>query len=101
MRHPSPYPGALARPSTPKVLQVRERAPTPCPSVVFMFRFIVKSTKKFGGVSSVMSIEFVIFITELVAIATKSFQPVQVEHVQMENPQFLRFQPIPVSNHLI
>jgi hypothetical protein len=48
-----------------------------------------------------MSIEFVIFITELVAIATKSFQPVQVEHVQMENPQFLRFQPIPVSNHLI
>jgi hypothetical protein len=31
----SPYPGAPARPSTPEVLQARERAPTPCSSTVF------------------------------------------------------------------
>ncbi len=101
MRHPSPYLGALACPSTPKVLQVRKHAPTPCLSVVFTFRLAFESTKEFGGVSSVKSIEFVVFITKLAAIVTKSFQHVQVEHVQMENPQFLRFQPIPVFNHLI
>jgi hypothetical protein len=31
---PSPHPGALACPSTPEVLRVRERAPTPYFSVV-------------------------------------------------------------------
>ncbi len=48
---PSPYPGAPACPSTPEVLQVRERAQTLYPSVVFTFRFAVESTKEFGGAS--------------------------------------------------
>jgi len=48
---PSPHLGALARPFTPKVLQARELAPTPSPSIVFTFGFIVESIKELGGVS--------------------------------------------------
>jgi hypothetical protein len=44
---PIPYPGTPACSSTPKVLQVRERAPTP-PSVVFTFGLVVESIKKSG-----------------------------------------------------
>ncbi len=47
---PSPHPRALARPSTPKVLWVRERAPTPSFFVVFTFGLSVESIKEFGGV---------------------------------------------------
>ncbi len=46
---PSPHPGVLARPSTPKVLQAKEQAPTPFPSVVFTFGLTIESTKKLGG----------------------------------------------------
>ncbi len=48
---PSPYPRALARPSTPEVLRVRERASTPYPSAIFTFWFAIESTKEFGGAS--------------------------------------------------
>ncbi len=49
--HPRPHPRALARPSTPKVLQAKERTPIPYPSAIFTFRLIVESIKEFGGVS--------------------------------------------------
>ncbi len=51
----------------------------------------------------VVSIEFVVFIPKPVTIATKSFQHVQlvVEHLQMENPQFLSFQPILIYSYSI
>jgi hypothetical protein len=48
---PSLHLEALTRLSTPKVLRVKERAPTPCPSVVFTFKLAVESTKEFGGAS--------------------------------------------------
>jgi hypothetical protein len=35
-----------------KVLRTRERAPTPFPSVVFTFGFVVESIKEFEGASS-------------------------------------------------
>jgi hypothetical protein len=38
-------------PLYPKVLQVRERAPTPSPSIVFTFGFIIESIKELGGAS--------------------------------------------------
>jgi hypothetical protein len=41
-----PHPRTLARPSTPKVLRVRECTPTPSPSVVFTFGFTVESIKE-------------------------------------------------------
>ncbi len=41
---PSPHPGALARPSTPEVLQARECIPTLSPSVVFTFELMVSSS---------------------------------------------------------
>jgi hypothetical protein len=39
----SPYLRALTRPSTPKVLWVRECTPTPCPSIVFTFGLAIES----------------------------------------------------------
>jgi hypothetical protein len=50
----SPYPGALAHPFTPKVLRVKECAPTPYPSAIFTFRFAVESTKELGGASMLL-----------------------------------------------
>jgi hypothetical protein len=52
---PSPHPGALARPSTPKVLRTKNHAPTPYPSNVFTFRLTIESIKKFGGASSLIA----------------------------------------------
>ncbi len=46
--HPSPHFRALTRPSTPKVLQVRERAPTPYPSVVFTLDSYLSLSKNWG-----------------------------------------------------
>jgi len=48
---PSPHLGTPARPFTPKVLQVRECAPSPYPSTVFTVKLKVESTKEFGGAS--------------------------------------------------
>jgi hypothetical protein len=36
---------------TPKVLWTKEHTPTPYPSIVFTFGFIIESMKEFGGVS--------------------------------------------------
>jgi hypothetical protein len=44
----SPYPRALARPSTPEVLRARECTPTLFPSVVFIFGLVVESFKELG-----------------------------------------------------
>jgi hypothetical protein len=33
------------------MLQAREQAPTPSPSIVFTFRLVVESIKELGGVS--------------------------------------------------
>jgi hypothetical protein len=44
----SPYLRAPTHPSTLEVLWVKERAPTPYPSIVFTFRLVVESTKEFG-----------------------------------------------------
>jgi hypothetical protein len=46
----SPHLGAPTRPSTPKVLQVKECAPH-YPSTIFTFWPVVESIKKFGGAS--------------------------------------------------
>jgi hypothetical protein len=51
---PSPYLEALAHPSTPKVLRVRERAPTLFPSNVFTFGLVVESIQEFGGASNML-----------------------------------------------
>jgi hypothetical protein len=40
---------APTHPSTPKVLQANEHAPTSFPSIVFNFRFVVESIKELGG----------------------------------------------------
>jgi hypothetical protein len=46
------------------VLQARERALTPYPSVVFTFGFVVESIKEFGGASSKLTkYVFMIVIT--------------------------------------
>jgi hypothetical protein len=45
----SPHPEALARPSTPKVLQAKEPDPTLYHFDVFTFRLAIESTKEFGG----------------------------------------------------
>jgi hypothetical protein len=44
----NPYPGTLARPSTPKVLRDKEHAPTPFPSIVFTFGLAIESIQEFG-----------------------------------------------------
>ncbi len=49
---PNPHPGVAARPSTPKMLRVRERAPTPFPFIFFTFGFVVASIKESRGESS-------------------------------------------------
>ncbi len=48
---PSPHPGTWTRPSTPKVLRTKERAPTLYPLAIFTFRLAFESTKEFGGAS--------------------------------------------------
>jgi hypothetical protein len=48
----SPHLGVPTRPSTPKMLRVRECAPTLFPFVVFTFGLTIESIKEFGGVSN-------------------------------------------------
>ncbi len=50
---PSPHLEALARLSTPELLQNKECAPTPYLYDVFTFGLVVESIKEFGGVSDV------------------------------------------------
>jgi len=45
----SPRLGALARASTLEVLQAKERAPIPFPSIVFTFGLAVESIKELMG----------------------------------------------------
>jgi hypothetical protein len=59
---PSPYFGALTRPCTPEMLQAKERAPTPYPSIVFTFRLVVESTKEFWGVLTNVSANIYTYI---------------------------------------
>jgi len=47
----NPHPKAPTCPSTPKMLQAKERAPTPYPSIVFTFAFVVEFIKELGGES--------------------------------------------------
>ncbi len=51
---PNPHPRVPARPSTLKVLWVRERAPTPSPSIVITFGLAIESIKELGGASTSM-----------------------------------------------
>jgi hypothetical protein len=46
---PSPYPGAPARPFTPKVLPARERAPTSYSSIVFIFDLYLSLSRSLGA----------------------------------------------------
>jgi hypothetical protein len=48
---PSFHPGTPTRPSTPEVLQAKERAPTPSPFAVYTFGSAVESIKELWGVS--------------------------------------------------
>jgi hypothetical protein len=48
---PSPHLVTPTRPSTPKVLQAKERTPTPSPSIIFTFGLVVESIVELGGVS--------------------------------------------------
>ncbi len=48
--YPSPQPGALACPFTPKVLQVKECTPIHS-SIISTFRLTFESFKEFGGAS--------------------------------------------------
>jgi hypothetical protein len=50
--HHNPHPRAPTRPSTPQVLQMRERTTTPF--VVFTLGLALESIKEFGGASSIM-----------------------------------------------
>jgi hypothetical protein len=45
---PSPHPRAPARLSTPEVLQAKEHAPTPSPSIVFTFGLAVSPLRRLG-----------------------------------------------------
>jgi hypothetical protein len=54
----SPHLGALARPSTPKVLWARERTLTFYPSDVFTFRLSVESIKEFGVHHMVLELKY-------------------------------------------
>ncbi len=49
VNHPNPNPKVPTRPSTPKVLWTKERAPTP--SVISTFKLVVESIKEFGVAS--------------------------------------------------
>jgi hypothetical protein len=50
----SPYLEVPACPSTPKIIQAKERIPT-LPSTVFTFGFTVESIKELGGASTNMT----------------------------------------------
>jgi hypothetical protein len=50
----TPHPRVPTRPSTFEMLRIREHAPTPSPSTIFIFRLVVESIKELGGVSSVI-----------------------------------------------
>jgi hypothetical protein len=54
--HPCPHRRAPTRPSTSEVLQARECAPTPYPSIIFTFRLAIESIEAFGGASPSMCI---------------------------------------------
>jgi len=45
---PSPHLGAPTRSSTPKVLPVKERAPTPYPSIIFTLDSYLNLSKGLG-----------------------------------------------------
>ncbi len=45
---PSPHPGTPTRPSTPEMLRIKERTPTPSPSTIFTFGLVVECTKELG-----------------------------------------------------
>ncbi len=47
---PNPHPIVVTCPSTPKMLQIKKRTPTPS-FVVFTFRFAFESFKECGGAS--------------------------------------------------
>jgi len=47
----NPHPKVPTRPYTPKMLQAKECAPTPYPSIVFTFGFVVEFIKELGGES--------------------------------------------------
>jgi len=49
----TPHPEAPTRPSTPKVLRARERAPITSPFVVITFGLVVESIQELGGVPKV------------------------------------------------
>ncbi len=51
---PSPHPKAPTRPSTPEVLQAKERALTLYLSAIITFGFAVESIKEIRGVSRTM-----------------------------------------------
>jgi hypothetical protein len=50
--HPSPHPGASTCPSTLEMLWAKEHTSTLYPSIVFIFRLVVESIKKFGVMST-------------------------------------------------
>jgi hypothetical protein len=49
--HPSPHPGAPTRPSTPEVLQAKERVPTPYPFIVFTLDSHLNLSRSLGCVA--------------------------------------------------
>ncbi len=49
---PSPHLGALAWPSTPKMLRAKEHTLIPYPSIIFTFGLTVETIKELGGASS-------------------------------------------------
>jgi len=54
--HFNPHPGTLARPSTPKVLQARDRTLIIYTYIFFHLGFIIESIEKLGGASILMVI---------------------------------------------
>jgi hypothetical protein len=52
VNHPSPEPRAPTCPSTPEMLQPKERTPISFTFVVFTFGLIVESIKELGGMSN-------------------------------------------------
>jgi hypothetical protein len=48
---PNPHPEAPTCPFTPEVLQFKECAPIPSPSIIFTFGLEVESIKEFKGAS--------------------------------------------------
>jgi hypothetical protein len=66
--HLSPHPRAPAHPSTPEVLQAKERTPTLYPSVVFTFGLVIEFIKVLGVCvtyyASINNLKFTQFIWE-------------------------------------